>query len=72
MTYHGTVKNGVVVLDEGASLSDGTVVRVETVSETGGEPTLYEQLQSVIGIAKDLPPDLAAQHDHYLHGRPKK
>jgi hypothetical protein len=26
----------------------------------------------VIGIAKGLPADLAENHDHYLHGRPKK
>jgi hypothetical protein len=23
------------------------------------------------GIATDLPPDFAAQHNHYIHGHPK-
>ena len=35
-------------------------------------PTLYERLRDVIGTVKGLPPDLAENHDHYLHGRPKK
>jgi len=74
MTYTGKVRNGVVVLDDGADLADGTVVRVEPV----GKPpevkpeTLYERLKSVIGIVDGLPPDMAENHDHYLHGLPKK
>jgi hypothetical protein len=71
MTYRGEVKNGVVVLEPGAVLDEGTVVRVEPV-ESGSEPTLADRLQGVIGIADGLPADLAEQHDHYLHGRPKK
>ena len=35
-------------------------------------PTLYERLESVIGIADGLPADFAANHDHYAHGRPKR
>ena len=34
--------------------------------------TLYERYKNVAGIAKGLPPDLAEQHDHYIHGTPKK
>ncbi len=36
MTYPGRVKNGMVVLDEPASLPDGTRVRVEPVSADSG------------------------------------
>ncbi len=32
MTYKGKVKDGVVVLDQGISLADGTEVRVEPVA----------------------------------------
>ena len=35
-------------------------------------PTLYERLKDIIGSAKGLPPDLARNHDHYLHGQPKR
>lgn len=78
MVYRGQVRNGVVVLDNGAELAEGTQVRVEPVHHTdpsdpeGGVPTLYEQLEELVGTVEGLPPDMAANHDHYLHGRPKK
>ena len=71
MTYRGEVRNGVIVLEPGASLVEGTIVRVEPVLASS-EPTLADRLRDVIGIAEGLPADLAEQHDHYLHGRPKK
>jgi hypothetical protein len=71
MTYRGRVKNGVVVLDEPAELPEGTEVRVDPVADET-IPTLAEQFQDIIGIASDLPADLALNHDHYLYGAPKK
>jgi len=77
MTYRGHMENGVIVLNPPADLPEGIEVEVRVVGE-GGEPladetpTLYEQLKDVIGIADGLPSDLARNHDHYLHGRPKK
>jgi len=35
------------------------------------QPTLAEQFADVIGTVPDLPGDMAAQHDHYVHGTPK-
>ena len=78
MTYRGHVKKGVVVLDSPADLPDGAEVEVRLVGQSGtgsageGGGSLYEQLQDVIGIAEGLPRDLARNHDHYLHGQPKK
>ncbi len=71
MTYKGHVENGVVVLDEPASFPEGAKVRVGP-DESGRELTLAERLKDVIGIVKGLPPDFAAQHDHYIHGTPKR
>ena len=34
--------------------------------------TLYDRLKAADGIAKGLPSDFAENHDHYIHGRPKK
>jgi hypothetical protein len=31
-----------------------------------------EALQEVAGTAEGLPPDLARNHDHYLHGTPRR
>lgn len=72
-TYTGEIRDGVVVF-EGAPppIAEGTKVRVEPVEVSPQSRTLAERLSSVIGRAKGLPPDLAEQHDHYLHGQPKK
>jgi hypothetical protein len=79
MTYQGHFQNGVIVLDDAAILPDGVKVRVEILPsdvariEPPSKPrTHYEHYQSIIGIFDDLPTDFAAQHDHYIHGTPKK
>jgi hypothetical protein len=79
MTYRGRVKNGVVVLESGVQLREGTDVRVEPVGETegGGEGSqeasqLREGLLAFSGVIKEGPSDLARNHDHYLHGTPQK
>jgi hypothetical protein len=86
MTYRGHVKNGVIVPEAGADLPEGAEVRIDvTVSEnapgpaqphdedaTTEIPSFYERYKSVIGVIKDLPQDFAANHDHYIHGQPKR
>ncbi len=71
----GKVKGDVVILDDSNALTDGTVVRVEPVGEEeapqSGEP-VGVMMRRLAGIVKGLPPDLARNHDHYLHGLPKK
>jgi len=37
-----------------------------------GKPTLLDRLRPVVGSVKGLPKDFAAQHDHYIHGAPKR
>ena len=75
MTLQGIVQNGVVVLENGCSLPDGTRVEVQlprpaTAIQT--QPTLSEVLLRHAGTVDDLPADMAAQHDHYIHGTPKQ
>ena len=78
MTIAGTVQNGVVILDGAPALPDGTRVEVvvpkppPTPSATNpGEPTIRSLLKFA-GTINDLPPDFAEQHDHYIHGTPKR
>ena len=71
MIYRGHVKKGVVVFDPEVELPEGIEVRVETISPPPRK-TLAEQLGDLIGSVPDLPPDMAEQHDHYLHGAPKR
>ncbi|MBI4559686.1 MAG: hypothetical protein HY706_19020 [Candidatus Hydrogenedentes bacterium] len=76
MTYRGHVRNGVVVPDEPVQLPDGAEVEIAVIKRPETDltpdeiPTLYERLESVIGIAEGLPEDFAANHDHYAHSRP--
>ncbi len=71
MTLHGTLKKGTIVLDEPASWPDGT--RVEVAVQAGGKKlTLAEKLLRHAGTVPDLPADMSEQHDHYIHGTPKK
>ncbi len=71
MTYRGHVQGGVVILDDETSLPEGTVVAIEPI-ESVRQMTLAERYKDIIGIAPDLPPDMAENHDHYIHGTPKK
>jgi len=70
MIFRGRVQNGVVVFDEKLQLPDGTEVQVEPLPAP--QPgTLAEQFADIIGKVLDLPPDMAEQHDHYIHGTPR-
>ena len=72
-SYTGQVVNGAIVLDDGASIPPvGTRVRVETITEDQAVEDLSRRLPAPAGKAKGLPPDFAEQHDHYVHGRPKR
>jgi hypothetical protein len=70
MTYHGKIKNGVVVLEAGADLPEGTPVRVEALEQR----PLMDLVQSTEQHKTDpnWPHDGAAEHDHYLYGIPKR
>ena len=67
MTHRGTVKNGKVELEPGDSLPEGTIVRVEPVSDSP-DPADDLGAEAVDGG----PPDLSAEHDHYIYGTPRR
>jgi len=71
MAYRGHIQGGVVVLDDDVSLPDGTMVAIEPV-ESVRRMTLAERFKDIIGTVPDLPEDMADNHDHYIHGTPKK
>jgi hypothetical protein len=71
MTCTVTVKDGAIRLPPGLDLPDGAEVRL-TIPDSVGEPSFAERYAAYVGVAADLPPDLAANLDHYLHGRRKK
>lgn len=78
MVYRGHVREGKVVLDEPVVLPEGAAVAVHVeplelaTDDDDSMPTLYEQFESFIGKAKNLPADASINHDHYLYGVPKR
>lgn len=68
MNLEGTIQNGVVVLDDGLPLPDGTRVEVIVCGTSAKPATLRERLLKLAGTVDDLPADMARNHDHYIHG----
>ena len=69
MSITATVEGGKIVLPATVQWPSGTVVRIEPVDELA--PTLWETLKDFDGVATDLPSDLSANLDHYVHGQPR-
>ncbi len=77
MSYTGKVAGGVIVLDAKAKLPEGTEVEVRPVRQPSRSTakTRRELLARIDAIAASMPPlpaDFAAEHDHYIHGTPKR
>jgi hypothetical protein len=70
--FIGTVINGVVVLEGGSEIPEGTQVRVVAIETAEDKEPLGKRLLKFAGTIPGLPPDMAENHDHYIHGRPKK
>ncbi len=71
MVYQGRVRNGVVVLEGGVKLPEGTAVKVETIDASPSEQSedrLYRLAELAVPTGT---PDLALNVDHYLYGHPK-
>lgn len=71
MNYRGQVKGGVVVFEQ-APPPDGALVQVEVVESAGTDPSIWQKLKKYSGAVEGLPTDMARDHDHYIHGSPKK
>lgn len=69
MPQRGHIKNGVVTPDGQFPWPEGTEVTVEAVAPAPAA-SLAQRLAKVIGTVTDLPPDMARNHDHYIHGTP--
>jgi hypothetical protein len=70
----------VVILPEDVRLPEGTEVTVEAVSQPAEAvpdqlpiwTKLAELAREAEAMPCDLPEDLARNHDHYLHGQPRR
>ena len=64
--FTSKVEAGKILLPLNIDWPSGTIVRVEAMDDD--TPTLWESLKDFDGMADDLPNDLAANLDHYVHG----
>ena len=71
MTYRGHVKDGQILLDDPVSLPEGVEVQIAVCDAPTEGEGLNEILLRHAGKGRDLPEDLASNHDHYAHGKPK-
>jgi len=72
MSVTGIVTNGVIVLPPGVQFPDGTEVELTPLFSAKDAEEFTAELLRIASQTKNLPPDLAKNHDHYLHGLPKK
>lgn len=71
MTYRGHVKNGQITLDQPTALPEGAEVSVQVVQNGEAAATIWDKLRGVAGTVEG-PQDWAANHDHHIHGTPKR
>ena len=77
MEMEGVFQDGVIVPEGECPLTNGTKVRISSLSDTPPvQPTLGQRLRELAQRAEqvpcDLPTDLSVNHDHYLSGTPKQ
>lgn len=73
MTYRGVVKGGTIVLEKGAELPEGALVRIELLpgEELASEFATDPLLEMTALAAETGIPDLATTFDDYLYRNPK-
>lgn len=77
MAFIGKVSKGTVNLPPGVNLPDGTEVELilpepETASHESSETSFVLRETASVLVTSQLPDDLAANHDYYLHGGKKQ
>lgn len=68
MSITAVIEQGVIKLPKDVPWKSGTLVRIEPVEDSA---TLLDAFKDFDGMADDLPTDLAANLDHYVHGHPR-
>jgi hypothetical protein len=72
MVYRGRIERGVIIMEDDPALPEGTVVLFEPAAQESVPAPWGEVFADFVGKAEDLPPDMAQNHDHYIHGAAKK
>ncbi len=74
MELEGTIHNGMVIPEGACTLPEGTRVRISVTQQS--VPSIWEQMRRFAEDCEkrpsNLPADFAINHDHYIHGTPKR
>lgn len=70
MSYKGTIQNGQIKLPPDAVLPEGASVVVDV--KTGAPIADFAMELLKLAKERDWPTDMSLNHDHYLHGLPKR
>jgi hypothetical protein len=73
MSITATVENDTIKLP--VHVPDGTRVEITVKSEERTAPakgSFFETIRDLVGSVDGLPEDFAAEHDHFIHGTPKR
>jgi hypothetical protein len=75
MTITAKVHNRTITLPAEVEVPDGAEVQVTLPDASPAKPqviSFFDSIRDLVGSIKDGPEDLAAEHDHYAHGAPKR
>jgi hypothetical protein len=75
MSITAIVENDTIKLP--VHVPDGTKVEITLPpampsEQPKGAGSFFDSIRDLIGSADGLPEDYAAEHDHYIHGTPKR
>jgi hypothetical protein len=73
MSITAIVENGTIKLP--VHVPDGTQVEIIIMPQNEGgavAQSFFDTVRDLVGSADGLPEDFAAEHDHYIHGTPKR
>ncbi len=73
MSITAIVQNDTIKLP--VHVPDGTTVEIIVSTEVKIAPaqgSFFDTIQDLVGSVDGLPEDFAAEHDHYIHGTPKR
>jgi hypothetical protein len=74
MCITAIVENGTIKLPAGVHVPDGTKVEImlPAAKESAAPQSFFDTIEDLVGSVDGLPDDFAAEHDHYIHGTPKR
>jgi hypothetical protein len=77
MTITAKVHNHTITLPVDVNIPDGAEVQVTLPDSPSSlkQPqaaSFFDSVRDLVGAAKGLPEDFAAEHDHYIHGSRKR